>query len=61
MIAPDHDGRFDLTAFHQLVHRDPKLGALAITEPANPRGQSLKMNPLLCELHPTRQRLIFWK
>ena len=61
MIAPDHDRCLDFAALHQLVHRDAKLSAFAVTEPANSRGQSLKLNPLLSELHPARQRLVFRK
>ena len=58
MVAPDHDGRFDFAALHQLVHCDAELCALAITEPANPRRQSLKVNSFSCELHPARERLV---
>src|SRR5882762_5728351 len=61
MVAADHNRRFDFAAFHQLIHREPKLSALAIAQPANPRRQTLKLNSLLSELHPARQRLIFWK
>ena len=61
MVAPDHDGRFDFAAFHQIIHGHAKLGALAVAEPANPRGQSLKLNPLSGELHPARQSLVLGK
>src|SRR5207245_10009279 len=61
MIASNYNWRFDFTAFHQLVHRNAELGALAVTEPANPRGQSLKLNPFTGELHPARKRLVFRK
>src|SRR5713101_4507259 len=55
MIASNYNWRFDFTAFHQLVHRNAELGALAVTEPANPRGQSLKLNPFAGELYPARK------
>src|ERR1051326_4701438 len=61
MIAPNHDRRFDLAALDQLVHRYAELGAFPVTEPANPRGQTLIMDPLLRELHPTRKRFVFGK
>ena len=61
MIAANHNGRFDVAAFHQLVYRHAKLGAFAVAEPTNPRRQSLISNSLLREHQPTRQRLIFWE
>src|SRR4030095_381775 len=61
MIATNHDRRFDLAAFHQFVHRHAEFGALSVTEPANPRGQSLIMNSLLREFHPARERFVFGK
>ena len=61
MIAPDHDRSFNLAAFDELVHGDTELGAFAVTEPANPRGQSLKMDPLFREFHPAHERFVFGK
>ena len=40
MIASNHNRRFDFAALHQLVYRHAEFGAIAVTEPANARGQS---------------------
>src|SRR2546428_174538 len=61
MIASDHNRRFNLAPFDQLVHGHAKFSAFAITEPANARGQPLKLNALACEPHPARERLVFRK
>src|SRR4029077_3603956 len=61
MIAPDHNWSFDLAAFNELVHSYAKFSAFAVTEPANARGQTLKMDPLFRELHPAHKRLVFGK
>src|SRR5207244_5074329 len=58
VIATDDDGSFHLALPHQFVHGDAKLGALAITKPADARRQSLKMNALFRQLHPARQNCI---
>src|SRR5450432_3800975 len=59
MIAANDNRRNDFALPHELVHRNPKLRARAVTEPANARGQTLKLNPLPGEFHPTRERLVF--
>src|SRR5882724_7296743 len=61
MIAPDDNRRFDFTALYQFVHGYAKLGAFAVSEPADPRRQSLKLNSFTCELHPASERLVFRK
>src|ERR1700719_4864386 len=61
MIAVDHDRRFDLAAFNELVHSYAKFSAFSVPEPANARGQTLKMDPLFRELHPPHKRLVFGK
>ena len=61
VVASDDNRRFDFATFHQLIHRHAEFGALSIAEPANARGQSLKLNPLFRELHPAGQSLIFGK
>src|SRR5438874_5649916 len=61
MIASNYDWRFQLAALYQLVHRFAKLGALAVAQPANPRGQALKLDSLARELHPARERLVLGK
>src|SRR5207244_11814943 len=54
----EDNGSFHLPPPHQFVHSDAKLGALAITKPADARRQSLKMNALFRQLHPARQNCI---
>ena len=61
MIAPDDNRRFDFTALHQFVHGYAELGAFAVSEPADPRRQPLKLNSFTGELHPASERLIFRK
>jgi len=56
MIAPNNDRRLDFASFNQLVHGDTKFSALAVAEPANPRGQSLEMDSLFRQFHPARER-----
>ena len=58
MIAADDDGRFDLAATHVVVHRESELGALAITEPADARGQALEVDAVLRQAHPARENRI---
>ena len=59
MIASDDNGRFDFAAFHQFVHGHAELRAFAVSEPADPRRQALKLNSLTRELHPASERLVF--
>ena len=61
MIAANYDRRFDFAALDQLVHGHTKLGALAITKPADARGQSLKLNAFFRQFHPARQCLVLRK
>src|SRR5712691_3714001 len=61
MVATNDDRRADFTAPNEFVHGDAELRALAIAEPANPRGQTLKLNSLLREFHPAGQNFVFWK
>src|SRR6266480_249778 len=61
MIAPNHNRRFDFAALHQFVHGHTELGAIAVTEPADPRRQSLKLNSFTGELHPAGERLVLGK
>src|SRR3954466_10797116 len=58
MVAADHDRGFKLAALDELVHGDAKLGPFTVAEPANPRGQALKMNSVARELHPARQSFV---
>src|SRR5438067_8111041 len=61
MIASDYNRRFDFAVFDQFIHRDAELWTLAITEPADARGQRLKLDPLFRQFHPARMRLILRK
>src|ERR1700716_1488276 len=61
MIAPNHNGRFDLAALHQIVYGHAKFCARTEPEPADARRQALEMNPFLRQLHPARQRFVLWK
>src|SRR6266404_3751724 len=61
MIASNDNRRFDFAAFDQFIHRDAELCTLAITEPADARGQPLKLDPLFRQFHPARKRLVFRK
>jgi hypothetical protein len=58
MIAADHDGRLHRAAPHELVHREPRLRAVAVAEPADPRRQPLECHPLGRELEPPLQQRI---
>src|ERR1700683_2492448 len=46
MIAANHDRRFDLPLLHQIVYREAELRALAVSQPADTRRQSLKLDAL---------------
>ncbi len=54
-------GALDFAALHQFVHGEAELGALAIAEPADTRGQSLKMDSLLRQFHPARENCVLGK
>src|ERR1700746_425780 len=58
MVAPDHDRCFDLSFPHQLVHRQPELRPLAITQPADARRQALKLDSLASQVNPSTQNAI---
>src|SRR4030095_14207079 len=53
VVTTNHNRSAELTASDKFVHRHTELGTRAIAEPANARRQSLKLNPLSGELHPT--------
>ena len=59
MVAANHDRRFHLAPAHQFVEGQPELGALAIAQPADARGQSLEGDTLAGQANPAVQRLIF--
>src|SRR5690606_15397478 len=61
MIAPDHDWRLDFAGRHQRVKRQPGPRALAIAQPADTRGQPLKLDVALRQPDPARQVLVLRK
>src|SRR5438046_9451879 len=61
MIASDDNRRFNFTAFHWLVDCHAERCTLAVTEPADARGQPLKLDSLFREFHPAGKSLIFRK
>ena len=52
VIAADHDRRAELALLHIVVHGAAKSGAFAIAEPADPRGQPLKVDLSFRQIHP---------
>src|SRR5580658_3488546 len=52
MIAADHDGRFELACADHFVEGEAGTIALAQSQPANARGQSLKRDPLPSHIEP---------
>src|ERR1051326_1534284 len=61
VVAAHHDGRFDLAALYQIVDGEAELGALAVAEPADARGQSLEMDTLPGEVDPALENLVVRK
>src|SRR5689334_12939716 len=61
MIATDHDWRFDLAFLHQVVHGQPKLRTLAITQPADARRKPLELDALARQFNPAAQDAVFGK
>ena len=58
MIAANHDRRLELAAAHQAVHRQAKLGPLAVAQPADARRQALEADAPAGQRQPAGQRLI---
>src|SRR5690348_12431578 len=58
MVAADDDGRLEFAACDEIVEREAEFFAFAITEPADARGQALKVNALLRHLDPARERFV---
>src|ERR1051325_4090813 len=59
VVAADGDGRLQVSALDQLVHRLAHLRALAVAEPAYARGQALELHAVARETHPAFERLVF--
>ena len=58
MIASDDDGGTDAPVGDRIVERQPGPGALAVTEPADARGQPLPGDLLLRHLDPAGEVLV---
>jgi hypothetical protein len=61
MITTNSDGSFEFTSFDKFIDRFTHLGTLAIAEPADPRGQSLKLNPVARQGQPAIKGSILWE
>ena len=61
MVA-SHDYRcLQLAFLDHVVHRQAKLRTLAVSEPANARGQALKFDPLAREINPAAKNAVVRK
>src|SRR5216117_164633 len=61
MITADHDRSFDPAGPYQMIDPFAEHGALAVSKPTYPRGQSLEMHLLTRETNPAAENLVFWK
>ena len=59
MIASDHDRSLNFSGFHEMVDAFSEQCSLAVTEPADTGGQTLKANFLAGEMDPSVQDLVF--
>src|SRR5687767_6280463 len=58
MVATDHDRRADLLLRYEPIEEQSRFVALTVAEPADPGGQSLKLDALLGHADPAMQRCI---
>src|ERR1051326_2859599 len=58
MIPSDHDGRLDDAAPDEVVDGEAESRALAIPEPEDARGKSLKLHARGGETDPSAQRFV---
>ena len=56
VVASDHDRRRDAARADELVDREPRAGAVAVAEPADPRRQALEGDPRGRELEPATEQ-----
>src|SRR5437763_15905458 len=61
MIPPDDDWRRQFAATHEIVQCDAEARALALAQPADARGQSLKCHALLRQRDPASEMVVVWK
>src|SRR5580765_1013537 len=58
MIAANHNRCFEFAFLDQIVHRQPELRTLTITQPADTRRQSLELDALARQFDPAAQNAI---
>jgi hypothetical protein len=58
MVAADDHGSRHLPAPDEVVDRQTRLGAIAETEPADPRGEPLERDALGSELEPPLEEAV---
>src|SRR5208282_2920388 len=61
VIASNNDGSLGRTLLHQIINRQPEARALAISQPADTRRQSLKLDALASQFNPAAQAAILGK
>src|SRR6266542_6003844 len=61
VVASHHHRRLELAELHEAIDRQAELGALAVTQPADARGQSLEADALLRQFDPAAQAEILGK
>src|SRR5881396_2456386 len=59
MITADDDRRLDPAGLYQMIDPFAEHGALAVSKPTYPRGQSLEMHLLTRETNPAAENLVF--
>src|SRR5690349_7535744 len=61
MVASDHDRRLDLARPYELIDREPRLRAIAETQPADPCRQALECNSVRGQLEPALENAVLRK
>src|SRR2546429_2046485 len=61
MVASHHNGGLQLAALYHLIDGQPELGALAISQPADTRRQSLELDSFARQIDPPAQDLVLRK
>src|SRR3954468_14813952 len=61
MVAPDHNGCLDLAFLDQIIDGQTELRSLAVSEPADPRRQSLKLDALARQIDPAVENAVLWE
>src|SRR5213592_2884294 len=61
VVAADDDRRSEVATLDELVDPLAEQRALAVTEPAHPRGKTLERHAALRQADPARQRLVLGK